>query len=132
MSEELEEGVQSNRRMKNLTTQEEYFQKFQETLDSMLELTTKKNQDYANSKNAFHNFSQIEILTKGRVSTADGILTRLSDKMSRLANLGLGKGKSNENITDTILDLAIYSIILKIFIELYPDGFLYEHHSKNL
>lgn len=82
----------------------------------MSETTERKNKDYAGGGDAFANFRMCEEL--GLCSVEKGILVRMSDKMSRIANL-LDKEAAvkDESVTDTLLDLAVYSIILKIYME---------------
>ncbi len=73
----------------------------------------RKNQDYATGADAFSNFREIEA---AGISAEDGILTRMSDKWSRLKNLKK-KGEAatavqDESFDDTLLDLANYALIL--------------------
>lgn len=101
-------------------TQKEYLEKFRFIIDDLYTLTSNKNSDYANLKDAFANFRQISQLTSDRVSVTDGILVRMTDKLSRIASL-LTPGKEakvkDESIKDTVRDLAVYSIILYIWLE---------------
>lgn len=84
----------------------------------MIDLTKKKGADYAGDDNVFRNFEFIEQLTEGRVSSVDGILVRMSDKFMRASNLLTRPNQvADEKVTDTLLDLSIYSIILKIMLE---------------
>lgn len=93
-------------------TQQEYLARFEEILKTMLETTRAKNTDYAGADDAFHNFRLIETLTHGRLTMFDGLLVRLSDKLSRVANLTTADPVVKaEAIEDTLLDNAVYSII---------------------
>ena len=68
--------------MKNGTTQEEYLQKFKETLDEMYEITKRKNSDYSATSEdgrAFKNFDMVDIYFDGEVTTEQGILVRMLD-----------------------------------------------------
>jgi hypothetical protein len=93
-----------------MTTQEQYLKRFEELLELMLQTTKSKNADYASPNDAFRNFRDFGAL---------GILVRMSDKFARLKTALLEKRefKVNERIQDTILDLAVYAIILIIFLE---------------
>jgi hypothetical protein len=95
---------------------EEYLKEFKKITDKMFEITTLKNKDYSDGENAFRNFMQCESL--GICSAEKGILVRMSDKMSRIANL-LERDAfvTNEKIEDTLIDLSVYSIILSIYLK---------------
>ena len=72
----------------------------------MLELTTKKNNDYASDDDPFRNFKAFEEL---------GILVRMNDKFARLRNALYDRkdmAVSSETVEDTILDLATYAVLL--------------------
>ncbi len=93
-------------------TQEKYLERFNQVTEYLNTLTARKNSDYAGENNAFQNFNLIEILTSGKISTSAGILVRITDKVQRIANL-LAKPPAvvEEAIEDSLLDLAVYSII---------------------
>ena len=102
----------------NIITPEEYLRQFTEITDKMKEITKAKNSDYtADSGDAFANFKVVEDL--GVCSVETGFLTRMSDKIARLA--GLAKGKEiavkDEKYEDTLLDLANYSILLAVYLQ---------------
>ena len=84
----------------------QYLEHFKAVTDTMLQLTTKKNNDYASSSDPFANFKEFGEL---------GILVRLSDKFARLRN-ALHDRKdmavSDETVEDTVLDLATYAVLL--------------------
>jgi hypothetical protein len=90
---------------------------FKESLELMESIMLSKNHDYAGKDaDPFSNFSYCEKL--GICSVEEGILVRMSDKMTRIANLLKQDAKVvDEKITDTLVDLANYSIILKCYIE---------------
>ena len=95
--------------------QTSYLEAFKKECYEEMALTARKNRDYAGSENAFKNFKLIELLTSGRVSTADGILVRMTDKLQRVANLlARPADVKDETVTDTLRDLSVYSKILKI------------------
>jgi hypothetical protein len=84
----------------------EYLENFAGITKQMLELTTKKNNDYASDLDPFANFR-----TFGEL----GILVRASDKFARLRTALYDRKEmavSEESVEDTILDLATYAILL--------------------
>ncbi len=80
----------------------------------MHEICKAKNADYAGSKggaDAFANFRMVEHF--GIASVEQGMLTRMSDKFSRLASFveqGTLKVK-DESVEDTLLDFANYCLL---------------------
>lgn len=81
--------------------------------DEMANTMEAKNADYAGSgEGAFHNFTMVEKL--GITTTEQGILTRMTDKMTRITSLIDGRDAKvkTEAIEDTLKDLANYSVIL--------------------
>ncbi len=93
---------------------------FKDILDEMYELHKKKNNDYSGQANPFKNFELCEQL--GICSVQEGILVRMSDKMSRISTLKNSKGKvKDESIRDTYVDLANYSVI-SICYDMYKKG----------
>ena len=96
-------------------TRQEYLNRFEEKCKSELELTRRKNSDYAGADNAFKNFELIEYLTSGRITAAEGLLVRMSDKLIRFANLLSRPAQvKDEKITDTLDDLSVYAKITSI------------------
>lgn len=98
-------------------TQEEYFKRFLEKCDQMIRTTKAKNTDYAESSDAFANFKMIEQMTHGRITVADGIVVRMTDKLKRISSLLAREAAVSEKIEDTVLDMAVYSLILLIWLE---------------
>jgi hypothetical protein len=94
-----------------------YMDRFEKELDKMVVIARAKNSDYADTVNdPYKNFRFCEQL--GVCSVEQGIVVRMSDKLSRISNLLSKEAKvSDEKITDTLLDLANYSIILKLWLE---------------
>ena len=86
-----------------------------ETYAKVLEIAERKNADYAGNSDPFKNFKMCE---QFGVSVEQGILVRVSDKMSRIGNL-LGKEAQvkDESIFDTIEDAINYLAILKAYLE---------------
>lgn len=87
-------------------TREAYLREFQALTAKMLEITTKKNNDYGGVTDPFKNFRDFKEL---------GILVRMSDKFARLKTALAEKRElevSDETVEDTALDLACYSLLL--------------------
>ena len=91
----------------------------EETHKTLIETTKRKNSDYAGKggESPFANFTNVETL--GICSTEQGFLTRMTDKLSRISSLvasGTEGEVKDESITDTLLDLANYSILLMAYL----------------
>jgi hypothetical protein len=88
-------------------TQEQYLARFRAIIEQMFELTSAKNHDYAREEEALANFKEFG---------AVGVLVRLSDKFQRIKNALWFKRNFvvKESIEDTMLDQAVYSVILLI------------------
>lgn len=92
---------------------EEYMKFHKEFCDKMIEVTKKKNADYAGSgSDPFSNFRQIGglVQTQSLDIVAVGFLTRMSDKFSRVGTF-ITKGKlqvEDESVLDSLHDLANY------------------------
>ena len=98
--------------------QTKYLERFKELTDQMYETTRRKNSDYTgDATQAFKNFTMVE--TIGFASTEQGFLTRMVDKVMRVA--GFIKNGTlkvvDEKITDTLIDLAVYSLLFVIYLE---------------
>lgn len=76
-----------------------------------------KNADYTGkTSDPFANFKAVEVLG---ISTEQGFLTRMMDKMKRIASF-VENGEllvKDESVTDTLQDLANYSCLLAGYIE---------------
>lgn len=93
----------------------DYLFAFRKITEEMCALTAAKNRDYAGEADAFANFRLVEQI--GLCPTEVGILTRLSDKLARVGRL-LNKEAAvkTESVEDTCLDMAVYSIILLVYL----------------
>ncbi len=103
-------------------TRQEYLVQFEKLLKEELELTRAKNADYsggAGVEDAFANFKQIGHLFGGdEKMVLVGFLTRMSDKMSRIACFvrnGSYEVKT-ESVEDTLKDLSVYSKLMLLCI----------------
>ena len=90
-------------------------ERFDEIVKEMVELHDKKNRDYAGGE-YLSNFLMCERMG---IPAWKGCLIRLSDKLSRLMNIArTGEiSVSDETITDTLMDLAVYAIVTRILYE---------------
>jgi len=87
--------------------------RFLDLLDELSDLHIRKNAGYsgADSIDPWRNFRQCESFG---ISTVDGVITRMSDKWSRLQSLwrDASNEQVGESIEDTLKDLASYALIL--------------------
>ena len=87
------------------------------TFAKCVDVMTKKNADYSSSDaNAFRNFELVEHLKIA--DKKSGLLVRLADKLSRVANL-LTKDAAvvEESLQDTVEDAINYLVILHAMLE---------------
>lgn len=97
--------------------QELYLKRFKEVTEQMYKITEAKNKDYSWewANDAFANFRVVE---EFGISTSDWFITRMLDKMKRISNLTRQTNYVwDEKITDTLLDLANYAILFKLYLE---------------
>lgn len=104
-------------------SQPEYLKRFEAIVQEMMETTRAKNSDYAGPRDAFANFRAVELLRPGHITTQDGIWVRMTDKWTRLCTL-LDKPPSvvSESLQDTLTDLAVYAIILRVWLDFKKEG----------
>lgn len=92
---------------------EQYLVEFERLTSLMLEITKKKNSDYTGDETKpFKNFTMVE--TIGFASTEQGFLTRITDKVMRVASF-VKQGTlevEDEKVTDTLLDCANYCLLM--------------------
>jgi hypothetical protein len=101
--------------MKKITTKE-FLERLKELHEEGLEITKNKNADYSGIDDPFRNFKIVEDM--GVATTEEGFMTRMCDKMSRIATLIHKKQNvKDESIKDTLLDLANYALILRVWLE---------------
>lgn len=82
-----------------------------------VEISRRKNSDYTDNVDPFQNFRVCEALG---IPAEVGLIVRMSDKMSRIANLSKPGRKAlvvDESIHDTLADLANYSVILSMYLK---------------
>lgn len=95
--------------------QKDFLKALEKSYAENIEISRKKNSDYATDSNAFLNFEACSMLG---IDPKVGFLVRMSDKLVRISNL-INKDAQvkDESISDTLSDLANYSMIFKLYIE---------------
>lgn len=98
-------------------TKTEYFEFAARFFEACQTISKAKNADYTGgAADPFANFKAVEILG---ITTEQGFLTRMMDKMKRIASFA-EKGElqvKDESVTDTLRDLANYACLLAGYIE---------------
>ena len=96
-------------------------ERFHEIAKEMVELHDRKNRDYA-GEDYLSNFMMCE--QHMGIPAWKGCIIRLSDKMSRLMTIARTDeiAVSDETVTDTLTDLAVYAIITRILYENFKVG----------
>ena len=96
-------------------TREEFLAAVEAEFTGAIDLMRRKNQDYSPDSNGMGNLIECEIL--GICPAEDGILIRMTDKISRIRNLmphrGQGAQVKDESFLDTLRDLAVYIFIYR-------------------
>ena len=90
--------------------------RFHEILETIRELHDKKQHDYGANDDIFANFRLSEL---SGVPAWQGSVIRMGDKYARMSNF-IKKGEfkfKEESIKDTLMDMAIYSLITMILYE---------------
>ena len=104
----------------------EQSERFYEILDVIKKLHDAKRHDYGDDNDIFANFRLSEL---AGISPWKGSVDRMGDKYARISNF-IKKGDlkfKEESIKDTLMDLAIYSLITII---LYEEE-MFDSHVKN-
>jgi len=97
-------------------TTKNFLKRLQELYDINIDISKRKNADYAGVDDPFKNFKLCEYL--GICSVEAGIMVRISDKMSRISTLLKKENEvKDESICDSLSDAANYLMILRIYIE---------------
>lgn len=102
------------------TSRAAFISRLQELYDENVKTAEKKNADYAQSEDPFHNFRMCK---QYGVPVEKGFIVRMSDKMTRISNL-LDKDPSvaEESVLDACMDLANYATLLCIWLEQNEDA----------
>ena len=97
--------------------QQRYFEFAEKFFSECIEISKAKNSDYTgDGSNPFANFQSVEQL---HITTEQGFLTRMMDKMMRLASFAK-KGTlevKDESVKDTLQDLANYACLFAGYLE---------------
>lgn len=101
-------------------SRDELLKFFDESTAKMREILANKNHDYAGQQvvtDAFANFTRVEAM--GIATTEVGFLTRMTDKLCRITTFVKGGvlKVQDEKVSDTLLDLANYSILMAGYIK---------------
>jgi len=91
----------------------ELIYRFKEETERMVSIIEKKNNDYASNTDAFSNFKFCSDFAGCSVEQVFSVF--LAVKFARLKELLNGKEAKNESIDDTLIDLANYCILYKIY-----------------
>ena len=90
--------------------------RFYEIIDVIRNLHDQKRHDYGANEDIFANFRLSEL---SGIPAWQGSVVRMGDKYARISNF-IKKGEfkfKGENIKDTLMDMAIYSLITMILYE---------------
>lgn len=99
------------------TAREAFLSRLRDLYMANVNIASRKNADYAKGNDPFQNFRMCEHYG---VSTAKGLLIRMSDKLVRISNLldkDSGASVADESIKDACSDLANYAMQLRIWLE---------------
>lgn len=92
-------------------------------LDEMREIHDRKNNDYADDDNPFSNFEGSARIAG--VSVPQAFMVLIGVKVERLRQLLGGDKEANfESVDDTVLDLSVYSALLKAYLAREADGMI--------
>jgi len=96
-----------------------------------LEVMKKKNADYAGDARSMKNFEISAMVANVKMS--QGILTRMTDKITRIGNLLIREAEvKDETILDTIQDLINYAAILHYAVQIEKEKeFIKEWRNHN-
>ena len=89
--------------------------RFYKLLEEMGDLHSRKNANYTAGQDHFANIRESE---KFNIPAWKGTLVRMGDKWNRIISLAKGSPDMvGENIRDTLMDMAVYSLICIILLE---------------
>lgn len=97
----------------------EYIKFHREKCDQMIAITAQKNADYTGGSGVDFAFSNFEGVSAVGIDPLAGFLTRMWDKFARISTF-VKKGVlqvKDESVSDTLLDLANYCILMAGYIE---------------
>lgn len=110
-----EEEKQSELPKINLPVDRKGHPRFYELLEEMGDLHSRKNANYTSGQDHFANIKESE---RFDVPAWKGTLIRMGDKWNRIISLARGqRDLVGESAKDTLMDLAVYSLICIILLE---------------
>ena len=84
-----------------------------EVCDKSRDLMRAKNADYADSYQPFGNLDVVESIYRGQITTEQGIVIRMGEKVARLATATQRPLEvQDESVVDTCCDIINYAILL--------------------
>ena len=85
--------------------------------DKAFRVMQKKNHDYASNTDPFFNLRQCEAF--GLCSVEQGILVRMTDKISRLSQYTKNGDLQvkDESVEDTLVDIINYTVLLRAYLK---------------
>jgi len=96
-------------------TQTDFLERLTELYSDNVEISKRKNGDYANEDDPFQNFRACQAMG---IPSEVGLVVRMTDKLARISNLIHREAKvADESILDTLSDLANYAMILRMYLE---------------
>lgn len=96
-------------------TQKDFLYRLNELYTNNVQISARKNADYANENDPFQNFRASEMLG---IPAEQAIIIRMCDKLVRVSNLISREAQvEDESILDTLSDLSNYSMILRMYLE---------------
>ena len=117
-------------------TRSEYMKFHEDKCKQMIEVTKRKNADYSGASekdDPFANFRIVEMV--GICSVETGFLTRISDKLARIATFAKKKQLlvKDESVEDTLIDMANYCILMAGYLKEQKDlEFLYQPANEDV
>lgn len=103
-----------------MINQDGFVKEIEKTFQQGLAILKVKNADYAAVADPWKNFRFAEIVG---VPVERAILVRISDKLARISNLVEKEAQvKDESVMDTLVDLANYAAILKVYLEQKQKG----------
>ena len=91
--------------------------RFYQLLEECAQTHSGKSFDYTPADDPLANFKRSEKLG---VPAWKGCMVRMGDKFGRLEQLANGKAPKNESLRDTLMDLAVYSLLCVLLLEDSP------------
>jgi hypothetical protein len=90
--------------------------RFYQLLDELKDLHDRKNADYSEEDDPLSNLRLCELFG---IPAWKGVLVRISDKWSRVAQLASGREAlvKDESVIDTLKDMAVYALLCIILFE---------------